>query len=223
MHRINWRGLLAVLPLLMLALAASYGVYSFNLLFVPMWVALVSAAAFELTYTGLAVMQGLDARQRRRAALVSVGAVIVSVLYNTLAGLFHRRPDVLAGLPLGVEAVLAILHGAPLAWVAFLVADLLLHREPTATGARSEWTETRQSAAATIAFEPAPAFDGPGHIAAVHDDADPFAELNEPIAARDRTCKYCQATGLTAAELMAHGRMRRKHGTCQPHTAHAAD
>jgi len=46
----NWRGILARLPLPMLALAASYGVYEFARLFVPMWVALVQAAAFELTY-----------------------------------------------------------------------------------------------------------------------------------------------------------------------------
>ena len=45
----------------MLALAASHGVYSYNLLFVPAWVALVSA-------------------------------VIVSVICNTLAGLFQPSP-----------------------------------------------------------------------------------------------------------------------------------
>ena len=33
--RVPWRTVLAVLPLPMLALAASYGVYSFSLLFVP--------------------------------------------------------------------------------------------------------------------------------------------------------------------------------------------
>jgi hypothetical protein len=51
----------------------------------------------------------------------------VSVLYNTLAGLFHRQPDILLESSLVMNAVLAVLHGAPLAWVAYNVADLLLH------------------------------------------------------------------------------------------------
>ena len=122
----NWRGILARLPLPMLALAASYGVYEFARLFVPVWVALVQAAAFELTYIGLAVVQ-VSADQRRRARLISIGAVVVSVLYNTLSGLFHRRAELLIDLPLAADVALALLHGAPLAWVAFLVADLLLH------------------------------------------------------------------------------------------------
>ena len=126
MTHLNWRSILARLPLPMLALAASYGVYEFARLFVPVWVALVQAAAFELTYIGLAVVQ-VSADQRRRARLISIGAVVVSVLYNTLSGLFHRRPEVLVDLPLAADVALALLHGAPLAWVAFLVADLLLH------------------------------------------------------------------------------------------------
>lgn len=127
-----WRPLLAALPLPMLALAASYGVYSFALLFVPLWVAVVQAAAFEITYIGLAVIRTLDTRQRRRAGLISVGAVLASIVYNTLAGWFHRQPELLAAAtPLG-WLFLAALHGAPLAWVAYLVADLLLHQEPAA-------------------------------------------------------------------------------------------
>lgn len=130
MKHINWRGVLATAPLPMLALAASFGVYQFALLFVPFWVAVVQAAAFELTYTGLAVLTELDDRQRRRASAISIGAVVVSILYNSLAGLFHRMPDLLGAMGLWGNAVLAILHGAPLAWVAYLVSDLLLHRAP---------------------------------------------------------------------------------------------
>ena len=128
-----WRALLARIPLPMLALAASYGVYSFNRLFVPVWVALVSAAAFELTYVGLAVWDAGDAAQRHRARAISLGAVGVSVIYNTLAGLAHRAPDVFDGLPRTIEIALALLHGAPLAIVAFLVADLLLHAHDART------------------------------------------------------------------------------------------
>jgi hypothetical protein len=116
----------------MLALAASHGVYSYNLLFVPTWVALVSAAAFELTYCGLSVVR-LTADQQPRARRIAASAVVVSVIYNTLAGLFHRRPELLADLPLGLDVTLAILHGLPLAIVAYSVAHLLLHDAPHST------------------------------------------------------------------------------------------
>lgn len=127
----QWRSVLAVMPLPMLALAASYGVYEFSRLFVPPWVALVQAAAFELTYVGLAVVQ-VQSDQRTRARWISLGAVVVSIAYNTIAGLFHREPALLEAAPLWANVALALLHGAPLAWVAFLVADLLLHRVPDA-------------------------------------------------------------------------------------------
>lgn len=126
----GWRDLLARLPLPMLALAASYGVYSFALLFVPTWVAIVQAAAFELVYIGLAVVQ-LPPDQQKRARSISVGAVVVSVAYNTLDGLFHRRPSLLELPPLWADVVLSLLHGVPLAVLAYLVADLLLHHAPT--------------------------------------------------------------------------------------------
>lgn len=127
----RWRAILATLPLPMLALAASYGVYEYSRLFVPAWVALAQAAAFELTYVGLAVVQ-VQHDQRQRARLISLGAVVVSVSYNTLAGLFHREPALLQAAPLWANVILSLLHGAPLAWLAFLVADLLLHRVPEA-------------------------------------------------------------------------------------------
>ena len=127
----RWRAILATLPLPMLALAASYGVYEYSRLFVPAWVALAQAAAFELTYVGLSVVQ-VQSDQRHRARLISLGAVVVSVSYNTLAGLFHREPALLEAAPLWANVILSLLHGAPLAWLAFLVADLLLHRVPDA-------------------------------------------------------------------------------------------
>lgn len=125
--RTNWRALLSRAPLPMLALAASYGVYSFALLFVPWWVALAQAAAFESTYLGLAVLESSDAAKRKRAGAISIGAVVVSVIYNSAAGFFHRNPDTLLGTPWYAEVALAMAHGAPLAIVAYLVADLLLH------------------------------------------------------------------------------------------------
>lgn len=178
----RWRSVLPVLPLPMLALAASFGVYSFARLFVPVWVAIVQATAFELVYIGLAVLVGLDAAQRRRAGLISIGAVGVSILYNALAGFFHRRPDALAALPWWGDALLAVLHGLPLALVAYYVADLLLHRDA-----------------------PAPAATASGHIAAIREEAP---------TARDRRCRYCGMAGLSAADLMAHGRRHARGEAC---------
>jgi hypothetical protein len=129
---IDWRSVLARLPLPMLALAASYGVYSFALLFVPPWVAVIQAAAFELTYVGLAVTQGLGDGQRRRATGISIGAVVASIIYNTLAGWFQAQPQLLIDADAKAWLCLAVLHGAPLAWVAYLVSDLLLHSAPIA-------------------------------------------------------------------------------------------
>lgn len=132
LRAIEWRVFLARVPLPLLALAASYGVYSFALLFVPQAVAIIQAAAFELTYIGLAVTQGLSPDQRKRATAISVGAVVASIVYNTLASWFHRQPELLDHATPVAWLMFAILHGAPLAWVAYLVADLLLHSEALA-------------------------------------------------------------------------------------------
>lgn len=134
----NWRAILSRAPLPMLALAASWGVYSFAAYYVPMWVAVVQAAAFELTYIGLAITRGLTDEQRRRATSISIGAVVVSVLYNSIDGFFVRNPTMLVGLPWWGEAIGAALHGAPLAIVAYLVADLLLHSSTAGSAAHED-------------------------------------------------------------------------------------
>lgn len=147
---------LARLPLPMLALAASYGVYQFARLFVPDWVAFGQAAAFEVTYIGLSTLAVESEAQRRRATFISISAVTVSVVYNTLAGLFHRNPVWLVGLPWWGEWILAVLHGAPLAIVAALVADLLLHNQADALAESwrkqvEEWKAKWQEAADRLA------------------------------------------------------------------------
>lgn len=129
-RRMNWRVILARLPLPMLALAASWGVFSFARLFVPVTIAIIQAAAFELTYIGLAITRDLRTADRRRATAISLGAVVTSIIYNTLAGWFERAPQLLAGADQWLWLVFAVLHGAPLALVAYLVADLLLHTAP---------------------------------------------------------------------------------------------
>lgn len=195
MIRTYWRGFLARLPLPMLALAASYGVYSFARLFVPLWVAVIQAAAFEIVYIGLAVQPGLDEKARRRATAISVGAVVVSILYNTLAGLFHRNPDWLVAMPWYAEAGLAVLHGAPLAWVAYLVSDLLLHQEQPPLWAGSVALAREQ-----------PVYPAPEAVTLEAAQASPAACK----APRAYACPSCGAT-LTAGQYGA----AKKHGHCR--------
>lgn len=170
-NAIKW--LLPRLPLPMLALAASYGVYQYALLFVPHWVAVIQASAFEVTYIGLAIMETGRAEQRKRATAISVGAVVVSVLYNSLAGFFHRNG--LGTLPLAGEIILAALHGAPLAIVAYLVADLLLHNnaqeQEQEVGVEAEAIEARVTIEAP-ALQPAL----PNLVPVLQSDATPLQE-----------------------------------------------
>lgn len=133
----NWRGFVARLPLPLLGLAASYGVYRFALVFVPMWVAIVTASSFEFVYIGLAVYDKFGAKERREALYVSLAAVVTSILYNVLDGFFHRRPELLSGLPWWGDLALSLVHGAPLAILAFLVSRLVMH-PPTTTNNRLE-------------------------------------------------------------------------------------
>lgn len=127
----NWRTALPRVALVLLALTASFGVYQYSAIYMPWWFALISAAAYETTYVGLAVARTFDATQQRRARAISGGAVVTSVIYNTLAGLFHRVPLEAFALPVYGELAFAALHGVPLAWVAYLVADLIHHTAPT--------------------------------------------------------------------------------------------
>lgn len=133
----HWRGVLARLPLPMLAIPASYGVFEFTHLFVPWWVAVMQAAAFETVYVGLAAYDKLTQADKWRALGISGFAVFASVAYNTLAGMFTLDPTLLQSWKGSWEgvAVLAALHGVPLALLAFFVSNFTLHRtsetEPT--------------------------------------------------------------------------------------------
>jgi hypothetical protein len=185
----NWRGLLAGLPLPMLALAASYGVYSFAQLFVPQWVAVIQAAAFELVYIGLAVLIGLDERQRRRAGAISIGAVVVSILYNSLAGLFHRRPELLNALPWWGDAILSVFHGLPLALVAYFVADLLLHRDAETARANDQAADGVSAPTlmwARSGLPDQPVYDAPVEVA--------LNAAPESIDADSQPCPKCGAS-----------------------------
>jgi len=121
--------ILPVLPLPMLGLAASYGVYFFADQFVPTSIALAEAAAFELTYIGLGALRRMTDHQRVIARRVSWGAVAVSVIYNTITAAIHQDPTIITELPRFWFWTVSILHGAPLAILAYFVSDLLLHRD----------------------------------------------------------------------------------------------
>jgi hypothetical protein len=120
--------ILTALPyfaLIALGLSASYGVYQFTLLYAPVEIAYVTAAAFELTYIGLTVVPIATDQGKSKALWVARGAVFVSVAYNVISGYLHRSPIV--RFEWWQEGALALLHGAPLAIVAYALADLLLH------------------------------------------------------------------------------------------------
>lgn len=125
-------GCLPYVALFTLGLSASYGVFQFGLLYVPWYVALVTAAAFELTYVGLSVVTIRNTQEKDKAAWVARGAVFVSVAYNVISGYLHRNP--ITRFEWWLEIIFAVLHGAPLAIVAYALASLLLHsRETDAT------------------------------------------------------------------------------------------
>lgn len=123
----HWREIISRASLPLLTLGAMYGVYSFSALFVPEVVAVIIAGAFELVYVGLAIATDLDDKQRQKAKWISLGAVAVSVSYNWAAGILHTTPGLFGQLDSFAHWILAGLHGAPLAVLAYLVADLLLH------------------------------------------------------------------------------------------------
>ena len=87
---------------------------------------------FELTYYRSGDPRDMTDAQRRRATGISIGAVVVSVPKQLDRRFFCAQPALLAGLPPWAEAIGAVLHGAPLAVVAYLVADLLLPQRPAA-------------------------------------------------------------------------------------------
>ena len=147
--------LLTRLALIMLAAGAAHGVYAFARLFVSPLFAAILAGAFELTYIGLATWQTADEAERVRARRISLGAVTVSISYNAIAAFLGRNPDALGGLSgagyWATEGLLAALFGAPLALVAYLLADLVLHRG--ATDATTETSDATGEALAALVAE----------------------------------------------------------------------
>jgi hypothetical protein len=148
----NTRNVAAIVALLLLAGTASYGVYQFQLLFVPHIVALISAASFEATYIGLAIAT-LTQTSKKRAAVVSLAAVAVSIVYNSLSALFHLSPELLAKEYLWLNGILALLHGLPLALVAYFVADLIIHQQVQTTSKIASKATSRITSKTSVATQ----------------------------------------------------------------------
>lgn len=120
--------LLQILPLPMYGLAASYGVYYFAALEVPNFVAIAEAAAFELTFIGLATIQNLSENQKKQASLVSIAAVAVSLIYNALTYAHLMDKEIFDNLSTFFFWALAFIHGAPLPVLGYFVANLIFHQ-----------------------------------------------------------------------------------------------
>lgn len=159
-----WRISLATAPTPMLGIAGSYGVYAYNTLFMPWYWACIMAAAYEVTYIGLAALDGLTPDQRTRATQVAMHAAWISFAQNALAGLFYAMPVIITEvrglsiwwqLPFWVP--LALLHGA-LVYVGFTTANLTLHRpdaqEAPATGRTMALAKLAQPEPPRLAEQP---------------------------------------------------------------------
>lgn len=119
---------IATIALPMLALPASYCVYYFASFFVPTWVAISEGAAMELTYIGLAVIGNMNKQQRKLANQVSLGAVLVSIIYATIAGAIHMEPTIMEELQIWWVWILGALYGMPLALLGYHLSKLLFNK-----------------------------------------------------------------------------------------------
>ena len=123
---IPWRMVTARAALPMLGLSSSHGVYMFAGLFGPAWVAVISAAAFEITCLGLALMV-LPDHQRRRANAIAIVAVAFSFITNWVTGCIHLSTHNTLNLAPWQIGLLSLLHSAPIALLFYALNNLLIH------------------------------------------------------------------------------------------------
>lgn len=124
----------ARLPLAMLGLGASFGVYHFSSHFAPDVFALIVGASFELVYIGIANFKNLNPSQKERASKVAAGAVAVSVVFNIISACMYVCPnwfdftgdDFFTKITVWT---LAIVHGVPMAILNYQYASLVIHSE----------------------------------------------------------------------------------------------
>lgn len=133
---ISWRKVFASLPTPMTGIAASYGVYAFNVIFLPWWVAAIEAAAFETVYIGLPALDNLTPAQQAKARKVAMYAGWVSFVQNIGSAFFYTAigKKALAGIEASSMWVsvpfflgLATIH-ALMVWIGYHSAVLVFHR-----------------------------------------------------------------------------------------------
>ncbi len=117
--------LLPILPLPTLGIAASWGVFHFANVFSPTIIAIFEAVGFELVYIGLSTLRDLPDKFRKYRQYVSLGAVAVSVVYNSLSAWLVLQPDLFDSLHFGWQIAVSVAHGLPIAVLGYFVADLI--------------------------------------------------------------------------------------------------
>jgi len=244
------RKALAVVAVALLGIPAALGVYKALLPTRGPWGAGLAAGGFELVYISTAILV-LTPELRAYARRVALAAVGTSILLNSIADYQARVPGGLAGWsqahalfdPLAL--ILSIVESAPLAGLAYAMAELL-HRlsdgERPAGAPADEGGRDRAHRARTPQTAPQPLVAVAAHVSTTPENtgADRGDLWNDaawvdqlldeagvppaPVApARDYTCKHCGGGGLTSAELMAHGRRVKRYGSCQGAQVSAAD
>lgn len=149
---ISWRKVFASLPTPMTGIAASYGVYAFNVIFLPAWVAAIEAAAFETVYIGLPALDNLTPEQHAKARKVAMYAGWVSFVQNIGSAFFYTAIGKKAII--GIEAssmwvsvpfflVLATIH-ALMVWIGYHSAVLVFHRNAAPVAATLRAPELAQ-------------------------------------------------------------------------------
>jgi hypothetical protein len=123
----KWQAFFANLPLVMLGIAASYGVASFSEPVYAPPVNWIMAASFECCYIGAIVMARHKRRDIFRATVII--AVLCAALYNTLHA--ATVDGLLTTQHVAIHWLLALVHGAPLSVLAFFYA-MLLHADSDA-------------------------------------------------------------------------------------------
>lgn len=127
----DWGKIVPMAAMLTLSFGASVGVYVIMRQFAGPIVSAINASSFELTYLGLALADKNTAKARQLATNVSIGAVIVSILMNVSAGLLIKYPALAGSTNIAWVIYLAVLHGVPLALLAYFMAALIIHKDGT--------------------------------------------------------------------------------------------
>lgn len=202
--------------------------------------ALLAALVAEAGAVALIVAEGsLSLIDRRTATSIrhwASGGLVVMLALQSVAGLIAgyvrggaRMLDTLGdGQPTARFAVaaVALLLGnlavpalilALSKIAALLVSQIVLLPAPTGPSwlerLRTRWQRPAPTVAWARPSEPAVfQSEGIGSQSSQTNDTE-LAEMLPTIFA-DRTCKYCQATGLTPIELARHGRARKRNGVC---------